>query len=74
MDSPQTIGRVEEILEIAAIASEAADRLVTVLELSGADELHDPDTLRHVARRELELAAADVARLAFGNPTEDGSD
>jgi hypothetical protein len=74
MDSPQTIGRVEEILEIAAIVSEAAERLVTVLELSGADELHDPDTLREMARRELELAAADVARLAFGNPTEDGSD
>lgn len=74
MDSPQTIGRVEEILEIAAIVSEAAARLVTVLELSGADELHDPDTLRDMARRELELAAADVARLAFGNPTEGGSD
>jgi hypothetical protein len=74
MDSPQTIGRVEEILEIAAIVSEAAERLVTVLELSGADEVHDPDTLREMARRELELAAADVARLAFGNPTEDGSD
>jgi hypothetical protein len=74
MDSPQAIGRVEEILEIAAIVSEAADRLVTVLELSGADELHDPDTLRDMARRELELAAADVARLAFGNPTEGGSD
>jgi hypothetical protein len=74
MDSPQAIGRVEEILEIAAIVSEAADRLVTVIELSGADELHDPDTLRDMARRELELAAADVARLAFGNPTEGGSD
>lgn len=74
MDSPQTTGRVEEILEIAAIVSEAAERLVTVLELSGADELHDPDTLRDMARRELELAAADVARLAFGNPTQGGSD
>jgi hypothetical protein len=74
MDSPQAIGRVEEILEIAAIVSEAAERLVTVLELSGADELHDPDTLREMARRELELAAADVARLAFGGLTEDGSD
>lgn len=74
MDSPQTLGRVEEILEIAAIVSEAAERLVTVLELSGADELHDPDTLRDMARRELELAAADVARLAFGNPTQGGSD
>lgn len=74
MDSPQAIGRVEEILEIAAIVSEAAERLATVLELSGADELHDLDTLRDMARRELELAAADVARLAFGNPTEGGSD
>ena len=74
MDSPQTTGRVEEILEIAAIVNEAAERLVTILELSGADELHDPDTLREMARRELELAAADIARLAFGNPTENGSD
>jgi hypothetical protein len=74
MDSPQTMGRVEEILEIAAIVSEAAERLVTVLELSGADELHDPSALRDMARRELELAAADVARLAFGNPTGGGSD
>ena len=74
MDSPQAMGRVEEILEIAAIVSEAAERLVAVLELSGADELHDPDTLRDMTRRELELAAADVARLAFGNPTDGGSD
>lgn len=74
MDSPQAMGRVEEILEIVAIVSEAADRLVTVLELSGADELHDPDTLRDMARRELELAAADVTRLAFGDTTEGGSD
>ena len=74
MDSPQAMGRVEEILEIAAIVNEAAERLVTVLELSGADELHDPDTLREMARRELELAAADIARLAFGNPTENGAD
>jgi hypothetical protein len=68
------MGRVEEILEIAAIVSEAAERLVTVLELSGADDPDDPDTLRDVARHELELAAADVARLAFGSPTEGGSD
>jgi hypothetical protein len=74
MDSPQAIGRVEEILEIAAIVSEAAERLVTVLELSGADALHDPGALREMARGELELAAVDVARLAFGNSSEDGSD
>ena len=74
MDSPEAIGRVEEILEIAAIVSDAADRLVTVLELSGAEDLHDRDTLRDMAGRELELAATDVAHLAFGNPAEDGSD
>jgi hypothetical protein len=74
MDLPQAMGRVEEILEIAAIVSEAAERLVTVLELSGADEQHDPSALREMARRELELAAVDVARLAFGDPAEDGSD
>jgi hypothetical protein len=71
MDSPQAMGRVEEILEIAAIVSEAAERLVTVLERSGAD---DPDSLRELARDELELAAAYVARLAFGSPNEGASD
>ena len=73
MDSPQAMGRVEEILEIAAIVGEAAERLARVLELSDADDPHDPDSLREMARRELELAAVDVARLAFGNPTEDRS-
>jgi hypothetical protein len=73
MDSPQTMGRLEEILEIAAIVGEAAERLATVLERSGADGLHDPDALREMAGRELALAAIDVASLAFGGPTEDGS-
>jgi hypothetical protein len=67
------MGRVEEILEVADIIGEAAERLVQVLELAGAGELHDPDTLRDIARRELEFAAADVARLALGN-ADYGSD
>ena len=58
--------RAEEILEIAEIVDEAAERLVGVLELSGADELHAHDVLREIARRELELAAVDIAGLTFG--------
>ena len=58
--------RAEEILEIAQILDEAADRLATVLERSGADKLHPPETLREMARYELELAAVDVASLTFG--------
>jgi hypothetical protein len=58
--------RAEEILEIAQILDEAADRLATVLERSGADKLHPPETLREIARYELELAAVDVASLTFG--------
>ena len=73
MGSPQTMGRVEEILEIAAIVDEAAERLATILELSGADGLHDPDALCEMAGRELALAAVDVARLAFGGPREHSS-
>ena len=65
--------RVEEILEIAEIVQEAADRLVTVLERSGADELHEPDALRERARRELEFAAVDIGCLTFGSPWNDGS-
>ena len=38
--------RAEEILEIAEILDEAADRLAAVLERSGADKLHPPDVLR----------------------------
>jgi hypothetical protein len=66
------MGRLEEILEIAAIVGEAAERLATLLELSGADGLH-PDALREMAGRELALAAVDVARLAFGGSREHGS-
>ena len=58
--------RAEEILEIAEILDEAADKLATVLERSGADKLHPSDTLREMARYELELAAVDVASLTFG--------
>jgi hypothetical protein len=58
--------RAEEILEIAEILDEAADKLATVLEGSGADKLHPPDTLREMARYELELAAVDIAALTFG--------
>jgi hypothetical protein len=59
--------RAEEILEIAEIVDEAAERLVGVLERSGADELHPPNVLRELARRELELAVVDVAGVTFGN-------
>jgi hypothetical protein len=58
--------RAEEILEIAEILDEAADRLATVLERSGADQLHPPEVLREIARNELELAAVDVAGFTFG--------
>lgn len=59
--------RAEEILEIAAIVDEAAERLVGVLERSGADELHPHDELHELARREIELAAVDIAGFTFGN-------
>jgi hypothetical protein len=58
--------RAEEILEVAEILDETADKLATVLERSGADKLHSPETLREMARYELELAAVDVASLTFG--------
>ena len=65
--------RAEEILEIAEILDGAADRLATVLERSGADKLHAPDTLREIARYELELAVVDVACLTFGTEIRGGS-
>jgi hypothetical protein len=58
--------RAEEILEIAEILDEAADRLARVFERSGADELHPPDVLREMARCELDLATVDFAALTFG--------
>jgi hypothetical protein len=60
--------RAEEILEIAEIVDEAAERLATVLERSGADELHPHSVLREIARYELDLAAVDIAGLTFGKP------
>lgn len=64
--------RAEEILEIAEILDEAADRLAEVLERSGANELHPPDVLREMVRYELDLAAVDVAALTFGTKLREG--
>ena len=64
--------RAEEILEIAEILEDAADRLAIVLERSGADELHPPDVLREMVRYELDLAAVDVAALTFGTEMRSG--
>jgi hypothetical protein len=66
--------RVEEILEVAQIVSEATDRLVAVLQRSGADKLHPPQLLREMARCELDIAAVDIACLVFGSPMPDASD
>jgi hypothetical protein len=70
----ERMGRVEEVLEVAEIVNAAADRLVAVLERSGADRLHDPHALREVARDELDHAALNVASLAFGTRMHEGSD
>lgn len=64
--------RPEEILEVAEILDDATDRLATVLERSGADELHPPDTLREMVRYELDLAAVDIAALTFGTEIRPG--
>ena len=64
--------RAEEILEIAEILDEAADRLAGVLERSGADNLHPPEALREIAHYELELAAVDVAAFTFGTEIRRG--
>jgi hypothetical protein len=66
--------RIEEILEVAQIVNEAADRLVAVLQRSGADKLHAPQMLSEIARCQLDIAAVDIACLAFGSPMMDGSD
>jgi hypothetical protein len=60
--------RPEEILEIAEIVDDAAERLVRVLESSGAGELHAPDMLREIVRSELDLAVVDAVLLTFGSP------
>jgi hypothetical protein len=59
--------RAEEILEIAEIVDDAAEKLARVLERSGADKLHPPGVLRDLARCELDLAAVDIASLTFGH-------
>jgi hypothetical protein len=64
--------RPEEILEVAEILDDAADRLAMVLERSGADKLHPPDVLREMVRYELDLAAVDVAALTFGTEIRRG--
>jgi hypothetical protein len=60
--------RAEEILEIAEIVDEAAERVAAVFKRSGAGELHPPQVLREMAREELTLAALDIAGLTFGSP------
>jgi hypothetical protein len=64
--------RAEEILEIAEILDEAADRLAMVFERSGADELHPPEVLREMVRFALDLATVDLAALTFGTGVRDG--
>lgn len=59
------MGRVEEILEVALIARNRNTR-PPGLERSSAGELHDPESLREMAHRELEFAAVDIGCLAFG--------
>jgi hypothetical protein len=64
-------GRIEEILEVAALLDGMTERLAELLERSGADQLHDPETLREMTRRELDVAMVDIACLAFGSPMHD---
>ena len=64
--------RFEEILEVAEILDEATDKLATILERSGADQLHPPETLREMVRYELDLAVVDVASLTFGTEIRGG--
>jgi hypothetical protein len=64
-------GRIEEILEVAALLDEMTERLAELLERSGADQLHDPETLREMTRRELDVAMVDIACLTFGTPMPD---
>jgi hypothetical protein len=56
--------RAEENLEVAEILDGAADKLATALERSGANKLHPPQTLREMARYELDLAAKERNRHA----------
>jgi hypothetical protein len=61
-------GRVEEILEVAELLDEMTEKLAALLERSGADWLHDPQTLREMTKYELDIAMVDIARLTFGSP------
>jgi hypothetical protein len=63
--------RPEEILEIAEIIDDAAERLVAVLERSGAGLLHPPEVLREMAHDELNYAAVDITYLTFGGPARE---
>jgi hypothetical protein len=65
------MGRPEEILEIAELLDETADRLVAIFIRSGADRLHPPAMLREIARYGLDLAVVDIAGLTFGSASED---
>jgi hypothetical protein len=58
-------GRVEEILEVDALLDEMTEKLAALLERSGADRLHDPQTLREMTRCELDIAMVDIAQLTF---------
>jgi hypothetical protein len=58
-------GRVEEILEVAALLDEMTEKVVALLERSGADQLHDAQTLREMTRCELDIAMVDIAELTF---------
>jgi hypothetical protein len=67
----ETMRRPEEILEVAELLDEAADRLVAIFTRSGADRLHPPAVLREIARYELDLRVVDIAGLTFGSAAED---
>jgi hypothetical protein len=58
-------GRVEEILEVAALLDEMTEKVASLLERSGAERLHDPQTIREMTRCELDIAIVEIARLTF---------
>ncbi len=64
------MGRPEEILEVAELRDETADRLVSIFTRSGADRLQPRAMLREIARSELDLAVVDIAVLTFGAARE----
>jgi hypothetical protein len=62
--------RVEEILEVARIVNEAANRLVAVLERSGADKLRAPQMLREIARFQPDIAAIETRMPDLRQPND----